>query len=132
MKANGFTKETIREIGTHERTFPSFSVGDTIAVTVRIKEEKDKERLQVFQGNVLAIHNNGASSSFVVRKISDNNVAVERIFPLYSPIIKEIKLVKNGDVSRAKLYYIRERVGKAARLKERVLTKEQKQAAASK
>jgi large subunit ribosomal protein L19 len=130
MKALCLTKETIRSLGITENKFPVFKVGDTIAVTQRIKEG-DKERLQVFQGDVLAIHNHGGSSTFIIRKMSDSSVAVERIFPYYSPIIKDIKVIKNGSVRRAKLYYIRKRVGKAARLKEKVVTKEQKMQAAA-
>lgn len=123
MKAQRYTKETITHIGTTERNFPEFNIGDTIIVSQRVKEG-DKERLQAFEGDVIAISNNGVSSTFTVRRISAHNIAVERIFPLYSPRIKDITILKNGDVCRAKLYYIRGRVGKAARIKEKITTKE--------
>ncbi len=126
MKAQGYTKETIAQMGVSKVDFPSFREGDTIAVHQRIKEG-DKERIQVFQGDVIAMRKQGASSTFTVRKIGAHGVAVERKFPFYSPIIKEIKLVKMGDVRRAKLYYVRDRIGKAARLKEKVVTREQKE-----
>lgn len=130
MKAKKFTKETINQMGLYERSFPEFKAGDTIAVSQRIKEG-DKERLQIFQGDVISINLNGVSSSFTVRKIGANSVAVERIFPYYTPLIESIKLVKKGKIRRAKLYYIRDRVGKAARLKEMILTREQKEQMAS-
>ena len=126
MKAQGYTKETIAQIGVSKVDFPSFREGDTIAVHQRIKEG-DKERIQVFQGDVIAMHKQGASSTFTVRKLGAHGVAVERTFPFYSPIIKEIKRIKVGDVRRAKLYYVRDRIGKAARLKEKVMTREQKE-----
>ena len=129
MKAKQYTKETIREIGMYKRDFPAFKAGDTIAVSQRIKEG-DKERLQLFEGDVIAVRNNGVSSSFTVRKIGAHGIAVERIFTYYSPLIKSIKVVKQGDVRRAKLYYVRDRVGKSARLKEKVVTREQKEVAA--
>jgi large subunit ribosomal protein L19 len=125
MKAKGFTKETIRNMGLAERTLPKFSIGDTIAISQRIREG-DKERLQVFQGDVLAMHNNGASGTFTVRKIGANSIAVERIYPFNSPLIDSIKIVRKGDVRRAKLYYIRDRIGKSARVQELVQTKEEK------
>ena len=116
MKATGYTKETITSVGTGTTSFPEFNVGDTIEVSLRIKEG-DKERIQLFQGDVIAIKDRAASSSFTVRKIGAHNVAVERILPFHSPIIKDITVVKRGDVRRAKLYYVRDRVGKAARIK---------------
>ncbi len=88
--------------------------------------EGEKKRVQDFQGDVIAIHNNGAASTFTIRKIGANSVAVERILPYHSPIISGIKVLKKGDVRRAKLYYVRDRVGRAARIKEKILTKEQK------
>lgn len=126
MQAKKFTKETITNIGVTTRDFPKFNIGDTIAVSFRIKEG-DKERTQIFQGDVIARKNNGASSTFTIRKIGAHSIPVERIVPLYSPKIKEIKVIKHGDVRRAKLYYVRDRIGKAARVKELVLTKEQKE-----
>ena len=126
MKSKTYSKETIRDIGMYDRNFPEFSVGDAIAVSLKIKEG-GKERIQVFEGDVLAIHANGASSSFTVRKIAANAIPVERVFPYYSPLIDSIKFVRKGKVRRAKLYYMRGRIGKAARVQEMVLTKEQKQ-----
>ena len=79
MKASKYTKETINGIGVKDLNFPDFHIGDTISVSLKIKEG-DKERLQAFVGDVIAMHKNGASSSFMVRKIASNNIAVERIF----------------------------------------------------
>jgi len=125
MKATMLTKETITHLGVTNRTFPAFRVGDTIAVSQFVKEG-NKERVQVFQGDVIAMRGSGVSQMFTVRRICANNIAVERIFPYYAPFIKSIKLLKRGDVRRAKLYYVRDRIGKAARIREKVLTKEQK------
>ena len=124
MKASHYTKETIRSIGVSEIDFPDFNIGDTINVSVKIKEG-NKERLQAFIGDVIAMKKNGASSTFTVRKLAANSISVERIFPFYSPAIDSISLVRKGSVRRAKLYYLRDRIGKAARIKEKVLTKEQ-------
>lgn len=126
MKATKLTRETLADLGVEKRDFPSFKVGDTIAVATRIKEG-DKERIQTFEGDVIADHRHGISSTFMVRKIGANGVAVERIFPYYSPKIESIKIVRIGKVRRAKLYYVRDRIGKAARIKEKVLTKKEKQ-----
>lgn len=126
MRAKSYTKETINQIGVSQRNFPAFGVGDTIVVSLFITEG-EKKRVQDFQGDVIAIHNNGNSSTFTIRKIGANSIAVERILPYYSPIISAVKIVKKGDVRRAKLYYVRDRVGKAARIKEKVLTKQQKE-----
>lgn len=126
MRATKLTKETISQLGISERNFPDFTTGDTIAVVQKIKEG-DKERLQVFQGDVIAFHENGISTTFTVRKIGANAVAVEKIFPYYSPVIESITFVKKGDVRRAKLYYLRDRLGKSARIKERIVTREQKE-----
>ncbi len=126
MKAQGYTKETISQIGISKIDFPEFREGDTIAVHQRIKEG-DKERIQIFQGDVIAMHKEGASTTFTIRKIGAHGIAVERKYPIYSPIIKSIKVIKRGDVRRAKLYYVRDRIGKKARLKEKVLTREQKE-----
>ncbi|MDQ5940735.1 MAG: large subunit ribosomal protein [Candidatus Dependentiae bacterium] len=125
MKAMNLTKETIAQVGVVERNFPDFRVGDTVSVA-QIVKEGNKERTQLFEGDVLAIRGAGASMSFTVRRIASNNIPVERIYPYYSPVISEIKLVRRGDVRRAKLYYVRDRIGKAARIKEKVLTREQK------
>ena len=97
---------------------PEFSPGDTVAVQVRIKEGS-RERLQIFEGVVIAKKNRGLNSSFTVRKIS-NGEGVERVFQTHSKLIPEIKVKRKGDVRRAKLYYLRERSGKSARIKEKV------------
>jgi len=100
-----------------DRKMSEFRSGDTVRVNVKIREG-DKSRIQVFEGVVIAIKRNGLSSTFTVRKVSVG-YGVERIFPLYSPMIQTIEVVKRGRVRRAKLYYLRERKGKAARIKER-------------
>lgn len=123
MKAKKLTKETIMNLGVVDRGFPEFSVGDTIVVSQRIKEG-DKERLQAFEGDVISFFRKGISTSFTVRKIGANGVAVERIFPYHSPVIHSITFKRKGDVRRAKLYYIRDRFGKAARLKEKVYSRD--------
>ncbi len=97
---------------------PDFSPGDTVAVQVRIKEGS-RERLQIFEGIVIAKKNRGLNSSFTVRKIS-NGEGVERVFQTHSKLITEIKVKRKGDVRRSKLYYLRERSGKSARIKEKV------------
>ena len=95
----------------------NFRAGDTVKVGVRIKEG-DKERVQVFEGVVIAMRHGGSRASFTVRKVS-YGVGVERVFPLHSPAIDKIDVVTQGAVRRAKLYYLRDLAGKAARLKER-------------
>ena len=97
---------------------PEFSPGDTVAVQVRIREG-ERERLQIFEGVVIAKKNRGLNSSFTVRKIS-NGEGVERVFQTHSKLITEVKVKCKGDVRRAKLYYLRERSGKSARIKEKV------------
>ncbi len=97
---------------------PSFAPGDTVVVKVRV-QEGDKERLQAFEGVVIAKRNRGLNSSFTVRKIS-SGVGVERAFQLHSPIIGGIEVKRRGDVRRAKLYYLRDRSGKSARIKEKL------------
>jgi large subunit ribosomal protein L19 len=119
MKAKGYTKETIKQIGMQERNFPEFKVGDTIAVEQRVNEG-DKTRLQTFEGDVIVIRRQGNGSTFTVRRIGAHGVGVERVYPFYSPLVESIKLVRKGVVRRAKLYYIRGRVGKAARIKEKI------------
>ncbi len=98
--------------------FPAFSPGDTVVVQVRVKEG-DRERLQAFEGVVIARKNRGIHSSFTVRKISHGE-GVERVFPLFSPQIAEIQLKRRGRVRSAKLYYLRGLSGKAARIREDV------------
>jgi len=104
-----------------ENTFPDFRPGDNIAVSVEIVEG-DKKRTQVYRGDVIQIKGQGRAKTFTVRKIS-NGIGVERIFPLASPSISDIKVLKRGKVRRAKLYYLRDLVGKKARIKERAFTK---------
>jgi large subunit ribosomal protein L19 len=102
----------------HKRPMPEFRPGDTIRVHVKIKEG-DKERLQAFEGTVIARKNcGGLGETITVRKVSFGQ-GVERIFPLYAPVIDHIDVVRTGRVRRAKLYYLRELKGKAARLRER-------------
>ncbi len=96
---------------------PEFHVGDTVKVHYRIKEG-NRERIQVFQGNVIRRHGASNRETFTVRKISFS-VGVERTFPVNSPKIDKIEVVRHGDVSRAKLYYLRDKVGKAAKIKEK-------------
>ncbi len=96
---------------------PDFAPGDTVRVHVRIKEG-DKERIQVFEGVVIARKHGGLRETFTVRKISFG-IGVERIFPLHSPVIERIEVVRRGDVRRAKLYYLRKLKGKAARIREK-------------
>lgn len=95
-----------------------FNVGDTVRVYLRIVEG-DKERIQVFEGVVIGRKGGGIRETFTVRKLS-YGVGVERILPLHSPMIQKIEVVKKGDVRRAKLYYLREKKGKAAKIKEKV------------
>lgn len=94
-----------------------FNVGDTVRVHVKVKEG-DKERLQVFEGTVIAKNGGGISESFTVRKVS-YGVGVERVFPVSSPLVKKIEVKRKGDVRRAKLYYLRGRLGKAQVVKEK-------------
>ena len=100
------------------KNVPEFRPGDTVRVAVKIKEG-NKERIQNFEGVVIAIKGTGAGKTFTVRKIGANNVGVERIFPLYSESIAGIEVVRKGKVRRAKLYYLRGKTGKQARIKER-------------
>lgn len=100
------------------REIPDFSPGDTVVVQVKVKEG-DRERLQAFEGIVIAKRNRGLNSSFTVRKVSHGE-GVERVFQTYSPTVSEIQLKRRGDVRRAKLYYLRGRTGKAARIKEKI------------
>ena len=95
---------------------PHFRAGDTVRVHFTVREG-EKERIQVFEGVVISISGSGISETFTVRKISAGNIGVERIFPLHSPRIDHIELSKIGRVRRAKLYYLRERSGKAARIR---------------
>ncbi|HEY5703813.1 MAG TPA: 50S ribosomal protein L19 [Gammaproteobacteria bacterium] len=102
------------------RKIPEFAAGDTVVVEVKVKEGQ-RERLQAYEGVVIAVKNRGLNSSFTVRKISYGE-GVERVFQTYSPSIASIKVKRRGDVRRAKLYYMRERSGKSARIKEKIKT----------
>ena len=112
---------------TADKSIPDFRAGDTVAVQVKVKEG-NRERLQTFEGVVIARRNRGLNSSFIVRKIS-SGVGVERTFQLYSPLVASIQVMRRGDVRRAKLYYLRERSGKSARIKEKIVRKTQESAA---
>ncbi len=101
-----------------QREVPEFAPGDTIVVQVKVKEGS-RERLQAFEGVVIAKRNRGLNSAFTVRKISHGE-GVERVFQTYSPMIAEITVKRRGAVRRAKLYYMRDRRGKAARIKEKI------------
>ena len=96
---------------------PAFSAGDTISVSYKIKEGS-KERIQQFQGVVLQRRGSGTTETFTIRKMS-GNIGVERIFPLASPFLHEIKVIKQGAVRRARIFYFRERTGKSARIREK-------------
>jgi len=110
----------IRELEAEQMTreIPQFSPGDTVVVQVKVKEG-NRERLQAFEGVVIAKRNRGLNSSFTVRKLSHGE-GVERVFQTFSPLVSEVKVVRRGDVRRAKLYYLRGRTGKAARIKEKI------------
>ncbi len=101
-----------------DRDIPEFGPGDTVVVQVRVKEG-NRERLQAYEGVVIAKRNRGLNSSFTVRKVSHGE-GVERVFQTYSPNVAEIKVKRRGDVRRAKLYYLRERSGKSARIREKI------------
>jgi len=113
------TKDQLRD------DIPAFREGDTVRVNVRVVDFKEtkkgverRERLQAYEGVVIARHNKGISSTFTVRKISDG-VGVERVFPLHSPMLESITVMRHGRVRRAKLYFLRQLRGKAARIRER-------------
>ncbi len=110
----------IEELETEQtdRDIPEFAPGDTISVQVRVRES-NRERLQAFEGVVIGKRNRGLNSSFIVRKIS-HGVGVERTFQTFSPLIAGIEVKRRGDVRKAKLYYLRERSGRSARIKEKV------------
>ncbi len=99
-------------------TVPSVSVGDTVRVHLKVKEGA-RERIQVFEGTVIAKKHGGVSETFTVRRLS-YGVGVEKVFPLHSPIIDRVETIRRGKVRRAKLYYLRDRVGKRAKVKERL------------
>ena len=117
MDAIKFVQEQLAE----KKDYPAFRPGDNVVVSYKIVEG-NKERIQDFRGDVIKINGEGATKTFTVRKMS-NGVGVERIFPFSSPNITQIKVLKRGKVRRAKLYYLRELVGKKARIKERKFIK---------
>ncbi len=110
----------IQELETEQmgKEVPEFGPGDTVVVQVKVKEG-NRERLQAFEGVVIGKRNRGLNSAFTVRKISHGE-GVERTFQTFSPLVSEIKVTRRGDVRRAKLYYLRGRTGKAARIKEKI------------
>ncbi len=112
-------QEEIARLG---KTIPEFAPGDTVVVQVKVKEGT-RERLQAYEGVVIAKRNRGLNSSFIVRKISSGE-GVERTFQTYSPLVASIEVKRRGDVRRAKLYYLRERSGKSARIKEKLVRKQ--------
>ena len=111
-------QEEIARLG---KTLPDFAPGDTIVVQVKVKEGT-RERLQAYEGVVIAKRNRGLNSAFTVRKISSGE-GVERTFQTYSPLVASVEVKRRGDVRRAKLYYLRERSGKSARIKEKLTRK---------
>jgi len=111
-------QEEIARLG---KTIPAFAPGDTVVVQVKVKEGS-RERLQAYEGVVIAKRNRGLNSSFIVRKISSGE-GVERTFQVYSPLVAGVTVKRRGDVRRAKLYFLRERSGKSARIKEKLPAK---------
>ena len=111
-----FEKKQIERL-TGKKRIPAFRPGDTLKVTIKIKEG-DKARLQAFEGVCISRKNNSVNSKFTVRKMSHGE-GVERIFPLFSPMIEKIEVIRKGDVKRAKLYYLRSRTGKSARISDK-------------
>ncbi|MDX1380485.1 MAG: 50S ribosomal protein L19 [Xanthomonadales bacterium] len=101
-----------------QRELPDFAPGDTVVVNVKVKEG-NRERLQAFEGVVIAVRNRGLNSAFTVRKMS-HGTGVERVFQTYSPLIDSVEIKRRGDVRRAKLYYLRGREGKSARIREKL------------
>ena len=97
---------------------PAIEVGDTVKVSVKIREG-DKERIQAFEGTVIACKGSGVSATFTVRRVS-YGVGVERVFPVHSPTVAKVEVIRHGRVRRSKLYYLRDRVGKAAKVKEQI------------
>ena len=104
--------------GSLKENAPQFGIGDTVRVDVEIREG-DRERIQAFEGTVIAKRGSGVAETFTVRRVS-YGVGVERVFPLHSPNVADVKVVRYGKVRRSKLYYLRDRVGKSAKVKERL------------
>ena len=117
------------EIARLNKTLPEFAPGDTVIVQVKVKEG-NRERLQAYEGVVIAKRNRGLNSAFIVRKIS-NGEGVERTFQTYSPLVASVEVKRRGYVRRAKLYYLRERSGKSARIKEKLPARKVKAVAAA-
>ena len=122
MKSKKINKETIQDLAVRETKFDAFGIGDVIEISQWVIEGTTK-RIQAFRGNLIAQSRNAGSSTITVRKISADGIAVEKIYPLYSPVIDAIKLISKGKVRRAKLYYVRHKVGKAANIKEKIVKK---------
>lgn len=97
---------------------PQFKIGDTVKISVKIREG-ERERIQMFEGTVIARKGSGIAETFTVRRVS-YGVGVERVFPIHSPNVVDVKVIRNGRVRRSKLYYLRDRVGKAAKVKEQI------------
>ena len=106
------------DVDTIRDDLPDFGPGDTVKVHVRVTEG-ERSRIQLFEGDVIARRGSGARETFTVRKISFNGVGVERIFPVHAPVIDKIEVLRHGKVRRAKLYYLRDRVGKKAKIREK-------------
>lgn len=106
------------ENGSLKAEKPQFAIGDTVKVHCRIKEG-DKSRIQIFEGTVIAMQHGGIRESFTVRRVA-HGCGIERVFPVHSPNVEKVEVVRNGHVRRAKLYYLRDRVGKAAKVKSKV------------
>ncbi len=117
MDAIKFVQQDLSEV----KDMPEFGAGDSVAVSYRIKEG-NKERVQVFQGTVIQRRGAGNTETFTVRKVS-GGMGVERVFPVSSPMIESIKVSKKGSVRRARIFYLRDRKGKAARIKEKIFVK---------
>ncbi len=111
-KIDAFVNEQLKE------TVPTFAIGDTVRVHNKIKEGT-RERIQMFEGTVIARHGGGISETFTVRRVT-YGVGVEKTFPLHSPNVHAIDVIRRGKVRRAKLYYLRDRVGKASKVKEKI------------
>ena len=101
-----------------KKEVPAFNVGDTIKVHVKI-QEGDKSRIQIFEGTVIAKKHGGVNETFTVRRVA-HGCGIERVFPLHSPVVEKVEVIRRGKVRRAKLYYLRDRVGKAAKGKEQI------------
>ena len=101
-----------------KKEVPAFNVGDTIKVHVKI-QEGDKSSIQIFEGTVIAKKHGGVNETFTVRRVA-HGCGIERVFPLHSPVVEKVEVIRRGKVRRAKLYYLRDRVGKAAKVKEQI------------